>query len=359
MATTITAINYCIPRTRLTNLDLIARFGERAMLAITKMAGVRERRVAPADVTASDLGFQAAKRLLEAKQIDPRSIDLLVFASQTHDYQVPATACVLHDRLGLSHTCAALDLSQGCSAFPYGACVVSSMVQSAGFRRALLVNADTVTRIIHPMDRGLVPLHGDAAAVSLIEPCGEGFGFLWFELGTDGSGYRHIMVPAGGARTPRDAATGRESVDETGITRSLETLYMNGPAVFHFSLHKVPEAIRAALAKHSMTIADFDLVLLHQANRTMVDMIYKALSVKPEQRFYFMEDVGNAAGASSPMLLAEAWRQGRVQPGQRILVAAFGNGLSWGITALRWPETLEPAPYVEVEYEAGDPLPQK
>ena len=108
-----------------------------------------------------------------------------------------------------------------------------------------------------------------------------------------------------------------------------------------------------------MTIADFDLVLLHQANRTMVDMIYKALSVKPEQRFYFMEDVGNAAGASSPMLLAEAWRQGRVQPGQRILVAAFGNGLSWGITALRWPETLEPAPYVEVEYEAGDPLPQK
>jgi 3-oxoacyl-[acyl-carrier-protein] synthase-3 len=186
--------------------------------------------------------------------------------------------------------------------------------------------------------------------VSLVEPCEEGSGILWAELGTDGTGYQHLIVPASGARVARTDETRREVQDEAGNTRTQEHLYMDGPAVFHFSLHKVPEAIHAGLEKHGMTMADFDLVLLHQANRTMVDMIYKTLKVPPEKRFYFMETVGNATGASSPMLLAEAWRQGRIKPGGTTLLAAFGAGLSWGVLAIRWPSDLAPSRMEVVDY---------
>ncbi len=349
MATTITGMHYCVPTRVLGNGELEPRFGEKALASIVKMAGIRERRVVDPGTTAADLAFCAAQRFIAARSIRPEEIDLLVFASLTGDYQLPATACVLHARLGLAETCACFDLGLGCSAFPYAARVAAAMVEAGGFRKALVINAETMTTLIHPMDRGLVPLHGDAAVVSLIEPCAEGEGILWAELGTDGSGYEHLIVPASGARLPRSEATRQEIQDETGVIRTQEHLYMNGPAIFHFSLHKVPEAIHAALQKHGMTLEDFDLVLLHQANRTMVDMIYKTLKVPPEKRFYFLETVGNAGGASSPMLLAEAWRQGRIKPGGRTLLAAFGAGLSWGVLAIQWPTQLAPSPMEEVD----------
>jgi 3-oxoacyl-[acyl-carrier-protein] synthase-3 len=343
-------MHYCLPAKVLGNAELEQRFGEKALASIVKMAGIRERRVVEPGITASDLAFCAATRFLAARGIDPKEIDLLVFASQTGDYKLPATACVLHSRLGLADTCACFDLGLGCSAFPYAARVASAMVEAGGFRKALVINAEAITTLIHPKDRGLVPLHGDAAVVSLIEPCTEGDGILWAELGTDGGGFEHLIIPASGARMARSATTCLETQDEAGIIRTQEHLYMNGPAVFHFSLHKVPEAIQAGLRKHGMTLEDFDLVLLHQANRTMVDMIYKILKVPAEKRFHFLETVGNASGASSPMLLAEAWRQGRIKPGSRTLLAAFGVGLSWGVMAIQWPMSLSPSPMEAVDY---------
>jgi 3-oxoacyl-[acyl-carrier-protein] synthase-3 len=351
LATTITGMHYCLPKKVVSNSDLEERFGEKAIASIVKMAGVQERRVVEPGQTASDLAFCAIRRFLEARSIDPSEIDLLIFASQTGDYQLPATACVLHGRLGLAQTCAAFDLSLGCSAFPYAARVASSMVEAGGFRKALVVNAEAITTLIHPKDRGLVPLHGDAAVVTMIEPCESSSGILWAELGTDGSGYEHLIIPASGGRTPRTPETAVEIEDESGIVRSQEHLFMNGPAVFHFSLHKVPDAIKAGLLKHNMTVDDFDLVLLHQANRTMVDMIYKALKVPPEKRFYFMDKVGNASGASTPMLLAEAWRQGAIKAGSRTLLASFGVGLSWGVLAIKWPSVMAPSHLEQVDYE--------
>lgn len=350
MASTISAMTYCLPTHVVDNAELANRFGDKAIASIVKMAGVQERRTVVEGQTASDLAYCAATRLMEARGIQASEIDLLIFVSQTPDYQLPATACVMHQRLGLAETCACFDLTLGCSAFPYAASVASSMVECGRFKKALVMNAEAISTLIHPQDRGLIPLHGDAAVVSLIEPCPQQEGFLWFELGTDGTGHSHLMVPASGARVPRSEGTRQEITDESGIVRTQEHLYMNGPAVFHFSLHKVPDAIKAALDKHQMSIEDFDLVLLHQANRTMVDMIYKALKVPAEKRFYFMEKVGNTSGASSPMLMAEAWRQGILKPGQKVLLAAFGVGLSWGVMALHLPADMAAAPLVPVDY---------
>jgi 3-oxoacyl-[acyl-carrier-protein] synthase-3 len=347
--TTITGMHYCIPQQRLTNAELAQRFGERQLASIIKMAGVQERRVVAPGETAADLAYWAAHRLLTDRQIDPRTIDLLIFASQTGDYQIPATACVLHNRLKLAENCAAFDINLGCTSYPYSLSVAHSMVSSGMAHRALILNADALTSVLHPMDRGLVPLHGDGAVASLVEPVVGPGGFRGFMLGTDGSGYRHLMIPASGARILRTEATRREIQDDSGIIRTQETLYMNGPAIFHFSVYKIPEVIRQALDQFQLTVDDLDLVLLHQANKTMIDHIYRSLNVPPEKRFYFMEKVGNVSGASTPMVLAEAWRQGLIRPGTRTLLAAFGVGLSWGVTVIEWPDGVGPAVQAAVE----------
>jgi 3-oxoacyl-[acyl-carrier-protein] synthase-3 len=345
-------MHYCVPKKRLTNEELAERFGERQLKSIVKMAGIRERRVVTDGQTASDLAYWAARRLIEDRQVDRKDIDLLIFASQTSDYRIPATACVLHERLGLSEKCAAFDINLGCTSFPYTLSVAHSMLKSGLASKALLLNADALTTVIHPLDRGLVPLHGDAGVATLVEPLSGKGGFVGFALGTDGTGYKHLMIPASGARIPRSEETRKETTDESGIVRTQEHLYMNGPAVFHFSVYKVPEVIKEALVRFGLTVDDLDLVLLHQANKSMVDMIYRALNVPASKRFYFMEMVGNASGASSPMLLAEAWRQGLIKPRQRTLLAAFGVGLSWGVTVIEWPDHVGPA--VQGSVELGD-----
>lgn len=349
MNSTITAMHYCVPRRRLTNDELIGRFGERQLKSIVKMAGVVERRVVEPGQTASDLAYWAARRLLDDRGIPPESIDLLIFASQTGDYQLPATACVLHGRLGLSERCAAFDINLGCSSFPYSLSVAHGMIMGGVARRALILNAEALTTVIHPMDRGLVPLHGDGAVATIVEPTTGAGGFAGFLLGTEGTGFQHLMIPASGARTPRSEDTKKEITDESGIVRTLEHLTMNGPAIFHFSVYKVPDVIRRALGELGWTVADLDLLLLHQANKTMVDLIYRALDVPPDKRFYFMENIGNTSGPSTPMVLAEAWRQGKVRPGGKIMLCAFGVGLSWGVAAIEWPASVGPATVGSVE----------
>ena len=355
MNTIITGMHYCVPRTRLTNADLAVRFGERQLNSIVRMAGIQERRIVSPFETASDLAYWAARRLIEDRKLDPSEIDLLIFASQTGDYQIPATACVMHGRLGLSEKCAAFDINLGCTSFPYALSVAHSMLMSGVARKALVLNADALTIVIHPKDRGLVPLHGDGAVATLVEPTSGSGGFVGFALGTEGVDFRHLIIPASGARLPRSAETKVEVVDESGSVRTQEHLQMNGPAIFHFSVYKIPEVIQEALGRFGLTVADLDLVILHQANKTMIDLIYKALNVPSEKRFYFIESVGNTSGASSPMALAEAWRQSRLKPGTRTLLAAFGVGLSWGVTVIEWPETMKPA--VIGSIEPGEDLP--
>lgn len=349
---TITAMHYCVPREVLTQTDLAARFSEKQVANIAKLSGITERRIAPQGVTSVDLACCAARRLFEARGIDPQSIDFVLFATQTGDYQLPASACVLHGRLGLSKQCGALDIGLGCSAFPYGLSVANGLIASGVANRILLVNADTLTKVIHPCDRGLVPLHGDGAVVSLIEPAGEKDGLLGFELGTDGSGSEHLVIPASGARTARTEQTAADIVDDSGSVRSQEHLYMNGPAVFQFSIREVPEAIQRAFAKWGVSADDIDLLLLHQANRMMLDLIYKKVGIPPQKQFFFMEKIGNMSGASTPMALAEAWRSGRLHAGSLVALASFGVGLSWGVVLMRLPEHLPAAVDASVEFDA-------
>jgi 3-oxoacyl-[acyl-carrier-protein] synthase-3 len=353
MNAAITAIHYCLPSRRLSNEELEARFDPKALKSIVKMSGIKERRITAPGQTALDLGQVAAERLLVARGVAATTLDMLVFVSQTPDYQIPASACVLHERLKCSDTCGAFDLSLGCSAYPYSLSVVNGLIVSGQAKRVLLVNADALTQVIHPMDRGLVPLHGDGAVATLVEAVNEEpAGLGRFLLGTDGTGYKHLIIPASGARLPRSADTKTEVRDDAGCIRTDEHLAMNGPAVFHFSVYKVPEVIKTALNRFGLRIEDIDLVLLHQANKMMLDLIYRSLGVPEEKRFFFMENVGNMSGASTPMVLAESIRQGKVKPGSRTLLCSFGVGLSWGVAVIEWPKNGIAPVSASVEFDS-------
>ena len=351
MGSFISAIHYCVPKNKVTNEQLILKFGERAIQSISKMSGVKERRVADEQCSTADLGVFAAEKMFEAHAIDRESIDLIVVGTSTPDFQTPATACVIHGRLGLTQRCGAFDVSLGCSAFPYSLAAVHGMISSGLAKRALLIVADTITKIIHPEDRGLVPLHGDGAMACIVEKCESSAGDISFFLGTDGKSFKHLLVPASGTRIPRSEKTRTPIQDESGVVRTLEHLHMNGPAIFSFSLRHVPEMIRSALKEHNLSVDEIDMFLIHQANRKMVEQIYTVLKIPEQKQFYFMETIGNCSAASSPILLAEAWRQGVVKPGMTVAIAAFGVGLSWGITILRCPLNVNAATVADTDYE--------
>lgn len=343
-STTILGLTAVLPESVLNNEEIGRIFGERETASAVKMSGILERRITQSNQFASDLALTAAERLLASMAFDRSLIDLLIFVSQTPDYRIPTTASVLHGKLGLSQSCATFDVNQACSAYPYALSITHSMISSGVSRFALILNADTLTKLIHPEDRSLVVLHGDGAAATLMGACGEGVGLEAFVLGTDGSGAKHLLVPAGGFRFANGPESRVTRKDASGCVRTDENLVMDGPAVFHFSVYKVPEVIEGAMKEMGLTMDDIDLVILHQANKTMMEMIYKRLRVPPDKQFFCIERMGNSSGPSTPMAMAEAWRLKRIRPGARTLMCSFGAGLTWGVAVIKWPNQANPVP---------------
>jgi 3-oxoacyl-[acyl-carrier-protein] synthase-3 len=327
----------------LTNQELEQRFGKKEIDSITRMSGIHERRVVSEGECASDLALTAAERLFHCGRVDRSQIDALLFVSQSPDYRIPATSAVLHGKLGLTQHCATFDINLACSAFPYSLSLAHSLIAGGVAQRVLLLNADAITTLLHPGDRSLVALHGDAACATLVGVCEAGYGFQHFALGTDGSGARHLLVPAGGARRPQSPATALEATDESGCVRTPDHLFMDGPAVFHFCVYKVPQIIKQALAGAELNLDEIDMMILHQANQTMLALIYKALKVPESKQFFNLDRFGNSSGPATALALYECWRQRRIQPGSRTLICSFGAGLTWGVAIIRWPQHACPA----------------
>jgi 3-oxoacyl-[acyl-carrier-protein] synthase-3 len=335
---TLLAVNYTLGSGQLTYQDIESRFGAEAAAKVLKGSGIRNRRVAPPGVCGSDLAFQSASELLQTRPELRERIDLLVHCTQSPDYLMPTTACLLQERLKLRKECAAFDINLGCSQYVYGLAVAHSMLASGVARCALVTTGDTMTHTIHLRDRAILPILGDAGSASLLATAGSAAaapGFLGFELGTDGSGAKHLMIPASGFRQPRSAETAVEVTDADGNTRTAENLYMNGAAIFHFAITVVPATIQKLLAKLGLELDDLDLVLFHQANQYMLDYLHKKLKIPPEKAFCYLENVGNTSGSTLPVVLTEAIRHGRVKAGALVLMIAFGVGLSWGATVFR------------------------
>jgi 3-oxoacyl-[acyl-carrier-protein] synthase III len=351
-ATGILATEYELGEQVLSFEQLAERFGAATMDKVLAGSGIRHRRVAPPGVCGSDLAFAAAERLLRRSGADRSAIDLLIFCTQSPDYLLPTTACVLHERLGLSRRCAAFDLNLGCSQYVYALAVAHGMIASGSASRALVLTGDTMSRTAHPLDRSVVPLLGDAGSASLVGAVRPGEGFLGFELGTDGTGHRYLMIPAGGFRQPASAETSAESTDAEGNVRSAEHLRMNGAAIFQFAISVVPPTIERLLGRLALRRDDVDLFLFHQANRYMLDYLFRKLKIPAQKTHVYLEEIGNTSGSTLPVVFTHAWRAGKIRPGMLVLAIGFGVGLSWAATVMRIPSDAI-APQAEPPAEAA------
>jgi 3-oxoacyl-[acyl-carrier-protein] synthase III len=333
MSGCIKAIEYYLPEQVLTNEELSEVFGDWTSDKILEKTGIETRHITKKDECVSDIAVKACERLLESGVIKREDIDFIILATQTPDYKLPTTACMIQDRLGIPQSCGAFDINLGCSAFIYGLAISKSLINAGIANNILLITAETYSKHIHPHDKSTRTIFGDAAAVALISLEGHSIGE--FDLGTDGSGKDSLIIPAGGARLPYSDLTKIEKEDN-GSMRSQENIYMSGTDIFNFTIKVVPQSINNLLKKHSLNMADIDLFVFHQANKFMLDYLRKKVKI-PEEKFIIdMKDIGNTVSATIPIALKRAEEKGRLKKGDKVLIIGFGVGLSWGSTIIEW-----------------------
>ena len=326
----IKVVDYYLPENILTNEQIAQRFPEWSAEKVASKVGITERHISGENETAADMAFQAAEKLFKANVGVREQIDFLLLCSQSVDYKLPSSSCILQNRLGLKTSCGAFDFNLGCSGYEYGLAVAKGLIVSGIATNVLLLTAETYTKYIHPEDKGNMTIFGDAATATLIST--EGFAEIGeFVLGTDGSGAENLIVRTKGARMPN--ATGRASEDANGTKQWDDHLYMNGGAIFDFTSDAVPAMTEELLKKENLKQDDIDLWVFHQANKYMINYLRKLMCIDKDKFYVYMDKVGNTVSSTIPIALVEAKKEGRLHG--KVLLAGFGVGLSWGGTIIR------------------------
>lgn len=326
----IQAISYYLPEKVLTSEAIAQKFPEWTAEKIASKVGISERHISADDETASDMAVRAAEKLFAENNIDKSKIDFVLLCTQSPDYFLPSSSCIIQHRLGLPTSCGAFDFNLGCSGYEYGLAVAKGFIAGGIAKNVLLLTAETYTKYIHPEDKGNQTIFGDAATATLVST--DGFAEIGeFELGTDGSGADTLMVKSGASRNPQKLNTVGE--DEAGNPIWPNNLYMNGGAIFNFTSDAVPIMVENLLKKEQLSEEDIDLWVFHQANKYMINYLRKMMMIDKDKFYIFMEKVGNTVSNTIPIALCEAQKEGRLKG--NVLLAGFGVGLSWGATVIK------------------------
>jgi 3-oxoacyl-[acyl-carrier-protein] synthase-3 len=328
-------IAYHLPEKELTTAQLAAEYPSWSVAKIDAKTGIQKRHIAAPDETSADLAACAANKLFASFPIKPADIDFLLLCTQTPDYFLPTTACLLQDRLGIPTSAGALDFNLGCSGYIYGLGLAQGLIQSGQGRNVLLLTAETYSKLIHPQDRSVRTIFGDAASATLLT-AQDSPGLGPFVYGTDGSGAPNLIVPTGGFRASRSAATAVVQEDSSGNLRTGDNLFMNGGEIFAFTLQAVPAAVQTLLAKANLTAEAIDLYVFHQANKYMLDHLRKSMDIPAEKFVIHMAHCGNTVSSTIPIALYEARQSGQLRPGMRVMLVGFGVGYSWGATIVQF-----------------------
>lgn len=324
----IAGISCAVPDNEITVESYTSVFGEEIPAKFMAGTGIKAMYRALPDQTAGDLAYAAAENLLLRLDVDKDKIGALILVTQSPDYRRPATACVLQHRLGLTMDCAAMDISLGCSGFIYGLQTAMSLMEHSDMEYCLLLMGETASKLVHPLDRSVAMMYGDAGAAVLLERQKEAESITL--LCSDGGRFKTIILPAGGFRDmnpPHDSF-----VCNDGIERSLYDIYMEGTSVFSFSISDVPRAIQNYLEKTNTTSIDYDLFLFHQANQFIIKQLSKRLKIPKEKVPISLDRYGNTGGISIPLTLCANYG-GKDIGLQKTFMAGFGIGLSWGVTS--------------------------
>lgn len=312
--------------------DFSPQFGEEAVRKFSEGTGVKEFRKAAEHQTASDLCFAAAENIIAAKGVIREEIGALVFIAHSTDYRRPATACVLHKRLGLAKDCVAFDVSLGCSAFVYGLNIVCSMMQNSDIKKALLLCGETLTKMTNPKDKSVTMLFGDGGGAVLLEKTDEESEIKGL-IKTDGTGYKAIIAPAGGFRNMH--ATEEDFIWPDGNMRSLYNTTMLGEDVFSFTISAVPRTVKEFWAVTETTADDYDCFAFHQANQFISQMLCKKLKVDASKMPLCLDRYGNPSAPAIPMVMCDAYGSSSEDKSLNFLMCGFGVGLSWGVCSAK------------------------
>ena len=322
----IAAIEYHLPERTLTNGELADEHPEWSVAKIEAKTGIRQRHLADPTETALDLGARASEKLFLSGLVDRAEIDFVLLCTQTPDYPLPTSACILQDRLGLGKTVGALDFNLGCSGFVYGLGLAKGLVETGQARTVLLVTADTYSKLLAPEDHSVRTIFGDAAAATLVRAQAPGTASMGpFVFGTDGSGAGNLIVRSGGMR-------------EGG---PIGQLTMNGPEIFRFTLDVVPKLIEETLSRASLGRDDIDLYVFHQANAFMLEHLRRKLEISLDRFVINLDDCGNTVSSTIPIALKRCSADGRVTPGHRLMLVGFGVGYSWASAVIPWSISRE------------------
>jgi 3-oxoacyl-[acyl-carrier-protein] synthase-3 len=330
-------ISYCLSSKAVTNKDLANEFKEASADTIFAKTGISTRFQTEGDVVASDLGFLAAEKLCKEHNIQKEKIDFIIFVSSCLDYKSPTTACVLQDRLGLNTNIGAIDILHGCTGFIYGLSAAKGLIATDQAEKILLITADSPTKLVHPEDLELLSIFSDGAAATIVtNQNSKVSGKIGkFVFGTDGIGAKNLMSTRSGMRNPTDANWFKEN-KEVPSGLKWGKLEMNGSQIFIFSIRTVPKLVNTILRKENLAIEEIDLFVFHQANGVMLDFLRSKLRI-PKKKFYLnIENKGNTVSATIPIALKDAFSEGLITKGCKVLVAGFGIGYSWGGTVIRY-----------------------
>jgi 3-oxoacyl-[acyl-carrier-protein] synthase-3 len=327
---TIRGCGMYVPEKVMTNHDL-EKIVDTSDDWITARTGIKQRHIAADQESTSSMAVVAARRALASAQLEAGDIDMVIVGTATPDFQFPATACLVQDALGISG--GAFDLEAGCTSFMYGLSIASSFVATGMARNVLVVGSEVLSRILDWHDRSTCVLFGDGAGAVVVSEGAYADFQPQFVLGADGSGGPALCLPAGGSRMP--------TTDET-LRDNLHVVKMAGPEVFRFATRVVAESTRQVLDKTGLTTDDIDLFIPHQANERIIDSAVRRLGIAKERVFVNIDRYGNTSSASIPIALCEAEEQGRVKPGDTVVMVGFGAGLTWGAGALQWGAHVSP-----------------
>ena len=325
---TIGPIAVHLPERVETNEQLVAEFPRWDLELIFSKTGIANRHIAAEGECASDLGVAAAKKLFEQYDVDPASIDFLLFCTQTPDYPLPTTACLMQDRLGLRTDCGALDFNQGCSGFVYGLALADGLIRTGSVKRILFITSETYSKYIDEADRSLRTIFGDGAAATLIE-ASDTQSLSAFKYGTDGTGADTLMVTAGGARAAEDAIVPRKR------QRWKSQLYMDGPALITFAMASIPDLVDSVLTEAQISRDEVDLFIIHQATLKMLEQIQERLEIDDARYPIRLEDCGNTVSSTIPILISELRADGLLKPKMSSMLIGFGVGWSWAACMFR------------------------
>lgn len=328
----IKAITYSLPDLVVTNEDLVREFPEWSVEKIADKVGINNRHIAAENETSADLALRAAEKLFEEHpEIKKDSVDFILFCTQSPDYFLPTSACVIQDKLGLPTSCGALDFNLGCSGYVYGLSLAKGLLLGGIARNVLLLTGETYSKFMHPKDKGNRTIFGDAGSATLVSS--EGFAEIGnFSLGTDGRGAENLMVKSGGMRF-REQFNDLQ-FEDNGNPLSSDHLYMNGSEIFNFTIDAVPPLIEDTLVKNQLSRDDVDGYVFHQANKFMINFLRKKNKIEPDKFYTYMSEVGNTVSNTIPIVLTEKLKENSLKG--NIILAGFGVGYSWGGCLLKF-----------------------